>query len=445
MSVLKKKTSIVPFLFLGYAVIILIGSLLLSLPCASASGTRYNYIDCLFTSTSATCVTGLVPFDTGLSWSVFGQIVIMLLIQIGGLGFMTVVCILFIIMKQKISLHEQNMIIEAQGDIQRGKITSLILHIVTFTFIFELIGFLLLLIRFIPLFGGKGAYYALFTSISAFCNAGFDIFTTGSLTSFQTDPYVLTVICVLIVCGGLGFVVWADLFEHKFIFKRCNLHTKAVLLITFILIFLSAVVFFILEFTDIGVKGNFTHLSITDKIVNSLFLAITPRTAGFNSVNMTELSGSSQFITVILMFIGGSPCSTAGGVKTTTFLIVVASLISSANGKETRILRRRINVNSVKQSLAVILSYLLLINVSVVLIGIFDKGMLNEILFEVTSAICTVGLTLDYTVTLGAVSKIILIILMYVGRLGAFTLFELLFRNNKKEYVSYPEGRILVG
>ncbi len=442
----RKKTGIVRFLFLGYAITILFGSLLLSLSYASATGVRYDYIDCLFTATSATCVTGLVPFDTGLSWSLFGQIVILLLIQVGGLGFMTIVCVLFIILKQRITLHEQNIVREAQGGVQRGKVVSLVGQIALLTFIFEIIGTGLLSIRFCQLYSGKGVYYALFTSVSAFCNAGFDIFTTGSLSQFQSDPFVLIVVGALIVCGGLGFVVWTDLFEHKFRIKKCNLHTRIVLLITAVLIIVSAAIFYILEFTNIGVRGSFTNYRLVDKIVNSLFLAISPRTAGFSAVDLKQLSGSGQFLTIILMFIGGNPCSTAGGVKTTTIVVVIASLVASAKGKnETRLLRRRLNVDLVRHSLAVFFSYLLLIIISVLFIGIFDKGILTEILFEATSAICTVGLTLDYTQTLGVASKSILILLMYVGRLGAFALFELLFKKNKKEYISFPEGRILVG
>ncbi len=443
---LKKKIGIVRFLFLGYAITILVGSLLLSLSYASATGVRHSYIDCLFTATSATCVTGLVPFDTGSGWSLFGQIVILLLIQIGGLGFMTIICVLFVILKQRISIHDQNIVIAAEAGISRAKVAPLVVRIAILTFIFEMLGTGLLCIRFCRLYSGKGVYYALFTSISAFCNAGFDVFTTGSLSQFRSDPFVLLVVSFLIVSGGLGFIVWMDIFEHKFRIKKYSLHTKVVLLVTSTLIIASAIIFYILEFTDLGVKGNFTNFRTIDKITNSIFFAISPRTAGFSAVDLKQMSGSGQFLTIILMFIGGNPCSTAGGVKTTTIVVVVASLIASAKGeKEIRILHRRVNAELGRQSLAIFFSYLLLIMTAVLLIGIFDQGNLTEILFETTSAVCTVGLTLDYTATLGVASKIILIFLMYVGRLGAFAFFEFLFKNNKKEYVSFPEGKILVG
>lgn len=446
---MKKKRfgfSIVGFLFLGYAAIILLGSLLLFLPAASADGAGHPYIDCAFTATSATCVTGLVPFDTALGWSTFGQIVILCLIQIGGLGFMTVITLFYLLFGKRIGIRDRDILMESQGSFSAGEIVSLVKKIAAMVFSAEAIGAAILFSRFYGRFGnGTGLYYAIFTSISAFCNAGFDVFGTGSLTAFSSDPAVLLTVSALIIIGGLGFVVLDDLFRHRFRFGKCRLHTRVVLIFNGLLILVGAALFFVLEFTDIGVKGRFADLPLADRLTNALFMAVTPRTAGFNSVDLTEVSGSGQFLTVILMFIGGNSCSTAGGVKVTTVVVVCANLVAAARGaKEVRLSTRRVPEETVRVAGAILLSYLLLVVLSVPVIGIFESAGQSEILFEVVSALATVGLTLNLTPTLGAVSKVFLIFLMYVGRLGAFTFFELLVKR-KKEYISRAEGKIMVG
>lgn len=443
---LLKRIPISAFLFIGYALIILVGSGLLSLPFASATGESHGYIDCLFTSVSATCVTGLVPFDTGLSWSLFGQIVILVLIQIGGLGFMTVISLFYLIFGKRIGVHDQNILMQSQGSFSVGGIIPLIRKIIIMTFSVEAIGALILFLNFYGTFGMKGLYYAVFTSISAFCNAGFDVFGTGSLTAFSSNGVVILTVSALVIIGGLGFVVWSDLFKNKFNLKRCQLHTNVVLIANAILIVGGALLFFILEFTDIGVKGNFSNMTFGDKVINSILMSVSPRTAGFNSVDLTQVSGPGQFLTIMLMFIGGNSCSTAGGIKVTTTVVVLANLVASAkNKKEVKLMNRKVSNEVVKQASAVLISYLLLTISAVLLMGIFESVGLDEILFEVVSAEATVGLSLNLTPTLGIVSKLVLILLMYVGRLGAFTLFEMLFSKNKKEYISRPEGKIMVG
>ena len=440
------KISVVGFLFLGYALIILIGSALLKLPVASATGTAHAYVDCLFTSTSATCVTGLVPFDTAEGWSLFGQIVILVEIQLGGLGFMTVITLFYLMFGKRVGLHDQNILMQSQGSFSVGEIIPLIRRISIATFATEGLGTLILFLRFRAKFGARGLYYAVFTSVSAFCNAGFDVFGTGSLTEFRSDAGVLLTVACLIVVGGVGFIVLSDLFAHRFRLGRCYLHTKVVLIANACLIFGGALLFFILEFTNVGVPGQFSDLPFGEKIANSLFMSVTPRTAGFNSVDMTEVSGTGQFLTVLLMFIGGNPCSTAGGIKVTTAVVVLANLSASARAsKEVRIFNKSVPDPVVRQASAVLLSYLILTVGAVLLIGIFEPAGLNEILFEVVSAIATVGLTLDLTSSLSAVSKLILIFLMYVGRLGAFSLFELFGRQHRKEYLSRQKGQIMVG
>ena len=441
-----KRIPISAFLFIGYALIILVGSGLLALPFASATGESHSYVDCLFTSVSATCVTGLVPFNTGLEWSLFGQIVILVLIQIGGLGFMTVITLFYFLFGKRIGVHDQNILMRSQGSFSVGDVIPLIRKIIIMTFSVEAVGALILFLNFYGTYGAKGLYYAIFTSISAFCNAGFDVFGDNSLTGFASNPVVLLTLTTLILTGGLGFVVWSDLFKNKFNLKKCNLHTNVVLLSSAILVFGGALLFFILEFTDIGVKGNFSSMSLGDKIVNSIFMSVSPRTAGFNSVDLTKVSGPGQFLTIILMFIGGNSCSTAGGIKVTTAVVVLANLFASArNAKEVKLMNRKVSNEVVKQASAVFISYMLLTISAVLLMGIFEPFGLNEILYEVVSAEATVGLSLDITSRLGVISKLIVIALMYFGRLGAFTLFELLFSKSKKEYISRPEGKIMVG
>lgn len=434
------------FLFLGYALIILLGSALLSIPVASATGSSHGYVDCLFTATSATCVTGLVPFDTGLGWSLFGQIVILVLIQLGGLGFMTVITLFYLLFGKRVGLHDQNILMQAQGSLSPGEIVPLIRRISVMTLATEGIGTLILFLRFRARFGMRGLYYALFTSVSAFCNAGFDVFGTGSLTGFRSDAAVLLTVSLLIIVGGVGFVVLSDLFGRRFRLGRCYLHTKVVLIANAILIFGGTVLFFLLEFTNVGVRGSFSDLPLGEKIVNALFLSVSPRTAGFNAVDLTEVSGTGQFLTVLLMFVGGNPCSTAGGIKVTTAVVVLANLSAASRGsKEVRILNKSVPETIVRQASAILLSYLLLTVGAVLAIGVFEPAGLNEILFEVVSAIATVGLTLNLTSSLSAVSKLILVFLMYIGRLGAFSLFELFGRQHKKEYLSRQKGQIMVG
>ncbi|MBO5525935.1 MAG: Trk family potassium uptake protein [Clostridia bacterium] len=441
-----RRLSPVGILFLGYALIILFGSALLSFPFASASGTSHAYIDCLFTSVSATCVTGLVPFDTALSWSLFGQIVILLLIQIGGLGFMTFITLFYFLFDKRVGLHSQNVLMHAQGSSSRGEILPLIRKILIVTFSTELVGTGLLSVAFYPLYGSKGLYYALFTSVSAFCNAGFDVFGTGSLTSFSGNSFVLIVIALLILIGGFGFFAIEDLFRKKFRFRKFTLHTKVVVIANAVLIVGGTLFFYLMEFTNIGIAGTYSSLPVGEKILNAFFMAVSPRTAGFNALDLTKISGTSQFFTVLLMFVGGNSCSTAGGIKVTTMVVVFANLRGEARGKdEVVLLRSRVSDGIVKQAGAILLSYLVLAVCSVLVLGIVEPVGFIELLFEVVSAMATVGLTLNLTPTLGIVSKLVLIFLMYVGRLGAFTLFELIFRQKKKDDLSRLEGKIMVG
>lgn len=445
----KRKITPVRLISLGYLITILIGTLLLFLPIASKSGKFTNIIDALFTSTSATCVTGLVPFDTFSHWNIFGQIVILILIQIGGIGFMTIITLFFMMFKKNIGIFNRTVLMQSAGSYNISEVGVLIKRIIKCTILCEGVGALILTFCFMKNMSfGKALYYGVFHSISAFCNAGFDIFGAagGSLTDYYSSPIVLLTLMILIVIGGLGFIVWSDIVDSKFKVSKLQLHTKIVLLFNSLLIIFPALLFFIFEFTGIGQNGSFQEYSIVDKIFNSLFLSISPRTAGFNSVNLNELTSSGKLLTIILMFIGGNSGSTAGGVKVTTFIVVMANLFSSAKGKKDVVMfKRKISTQIIKQSSSLIISYLVLILASTLLISAIESCSLEEVLFETVSALGTVGLSLGLSATGGVFTKIVLIFLMYSGRLGALTLFSLFIADRNDNIIDEPKGKLLVG
>lgn len=443
----KRKMPVVYFLSIGYSITILIGTILLMLPFASKNSTP-SFIDALLTSTSATCVTGLVPFDTFTNWSLFGQIVILLLIQIGGLGFMTIITLIFMLFKKKIGLYERTVLMQSAGAYSISNIVRLIRRILLGTLLFEGLGAILLTIGFWKDYGIQAIYYGIFHSISAFCNAGFDIIdsATGSLTPYYNNYLINFTIMGLIIIGGSGFIVWSDLLDHKFRLRKCELHTKIVVVFNIILIFIPSILFFIFEFTNIGTIGTYTDYSLSEKLLCSLFLSVSPRTAGFNTVNLNSLTSSSKLLTIILMFIGGNPGSTAGGFKVTTFVIVFASLFSEARGKkDVTLFNRRISKDIIQTSCSLLIAYLTFTLLSTLIIGAIEAYSLEEILFEVVSAVGTVGLSIGITSSACVITKVILIILMYAGRLGAFTLFSLFLQLPNEVVLKKPEGKVLVG
>ena len=444
----RRKLSAIHLLSLGYLVAILLGTILLLLPFASKEGVTISFLDALFTATSATCVTGLVTVDTFHSWSTFGQVVILILIQIGGLGFMTIITLIFMAFKRNIRLYNQTVLMQSAGTITISEVIPLMKKIIIGTLTFEGIGAILLTIFFYPDYGSHAAFMGVFHSISAFCNAGFDIIgsKTGSLTTYYNNYGVLLTLSGLIIIGGLGFIVWSDIWDKKFKFQKFNLHTKIVLVWNAIFILVPTLFFFIFEFTNIGRSGTFYEFSVPQKILNSLFLSISPRTAGFNALNLNELTGSGKLLTILLMFIGGNSGSTAGGIKVTTTVIVFANVIAMAKGKEdATVMKQTIPNKIIKQSSALLLSYLSITLIATIIISAAQPFTLEETLFEVVSAIGTVGLTLGITSQASVLTKIILIILMYFGRLGAFTLFDLLFKDKTSEMLRKPEGKVLVG
>ncbi len=443
----KRKLRLAParLIALGFFIVILTGALLLMLPFASKSG-PVGFLDALFTSTSATCVTGLVVRDTFTGWTSFGQAVILCLIQLGGLGFMTVITLISFVLGKRLGLYDRKVLMQSAGNISLSGIGGLIRHIVPFTFVFELLGAALLAIRFVPDFGwGRGLYFAVFHSISAFCNAGFDLMGLrtpySSLTAYAADPIVNLTICALIVVGGLGFLVWRDIARNRLRWSKYQLHTKLVLVTTAVLLLLGWVLFFLFER-----NGSMASMTVSERVLASLFQSVTPRTAGFNTVDMAALSESGNLLTNVLMLIGGSPGSTAGGIKTTTVAVLLLSAIVSARGR-TRVnaFRYQIDRDTLRQASSILIIYLSMAVIAVLALCALDPVTLKQAMFEVNSAIATVGLSMGITSTLSAASRMILILLMYAGRIGGLT-FVLLFSERRTEPpVDRPNGKILIG
>ena len=451
----KSKMRPVRVLSLGYLITILIGTILLMLPFATKENQgNTSIIDALFTATSATCVTGLIPFDTFTHWSFFGQIVIICLIQIGGLGFMTIITLLFMLVGKKLSLYNRTIMMQSAGSYNISEVTKLIRRIILGTIFFEGIGALVLFYAFWQ--NGEGMevkdaiYYGIFHSISAFCNAGFDIFgsTTpgGSVVDFQSNGLVLITLMSLIMIGGSGFIVWSDLLDSKLRFRKLQLHSKIVIVANAFLVVIPAILFFIFEFTSLGNNGNFTELPFLDKVLNAFFLSVSPRTAGFASLDITKLTPSGKLLTIILMFIGGNPGSTAGGVKVTTFVVVFANLIANARGNNKVVMfKRQIPSSVIKQSGSLFVAYLVMILVATMLICSFETFEFQNVLLEVVSAVGTVGLTIGVSGGGHIITKLILIFLMYTGRLGALALFSVFVNKKSEHLLEEPKGKILVG
>ncbi len=444
---LKKGLKPAQVLVLGFAGTILLGALLLMLPISSIDGRITPFVDAFFTSTSAVCVTGLVVVDTGTYWSTFGKVVIMLLIQIGGLGFMTMATSIAIILGKKISLRNRLIMQEALNQFSISGVIRLTRYIIMMTLGIELAGAILLSFRFIPEFGlGKGIFYSIFHSISAFCNAGFDIMGNGvSLTKYVSDPLVSLVIMALIIVGGLGFSVIVDLFRVKSM-KRLTLHTKLVLSMTGTMILIGFASVLIFEMNNPDTLGN---LKLGGKILAALFHSITPRTAGFNTLDMAHLTLPTVLITILFMFVGGSPGSTAGGIKTTTFGTLVLKVISVIKGvDDVEFAHRRISKDTVNRALAVFfIAVFVVISVTVAL-AITEKDVSFEyVIFESMSAFGTVGLSLGLTPYLSIAGKVVISAAMFFGRLGPLTIVLALSNRDlsKKKLIRYPEGKVIVG
>lgn len=443
-ELLHKKIHLTSFqtIILGFACVIIMGALILMLPISSRSGEVTPFNEALFTSTSAVCVTGLVVHDTATYWSVFGQTVILLLIQIGGLGVITVAATFALLSGRKISLMQRSTMQEAFAAPKVGGIVRLTSFVLKVTLLFELLGAACMMPVFIKDFGAKGIWMSFFHSISAFCNAGFDILGTenakyASLTAYAGNPVINITVMLLIIFGGIGFLTWEDIYSNKHHFKHYRMQTKVILTTTAFLIIIPALFFFFADFAGLPVK---------ERILASLFQSVTPRTAGFNTVDLTAITDAGQAIMIALMLIGGSPGSTAGGMKTTTVAVLFANAAACFRRKEDPCyFGRRIDTDTIRSAATILMMYVALFFGGAIIISIVERLPLGICLFETASAIGTVGLTLGITPQLGIVSQIVLMLLMYFGRVGGLTLIYAALSGTQKNLSRFPQERITVG
>jgi trk system potassium uptake protein TrkH len=443
----------------GFLLLILIGAALLCLPVSTRTGKGISFLNALFTSTSAVCVTGLVIADTGTTFTLFGQLVILALIQMGGLGVMTVMSTVFIIIGKRITLSERLLIQNQLGEDSISGMVRLILRVVRVTLIAEGAGVLVFMIRFVPEYGLKGVYLSVFHSISSFCNAGFDVFGTvtgkfSSLTGFANDPLIVITTMLLVVTGGLGFMVVADIFSRVRIREKLGLtrYSRFVLVLTGGLIALGAGFFFLFELPNPDTLGS-GDLTVTGKILSGFFQSVTPRTAGFNTISQNAMTPAGKLVTMVLMFIGASPSGTGGGIKTTTFAVVLLFALSTVLGrKEAQVLDRRLAEGTIRRAVTIMVLSLLLVGCAFLALAAIEgqRGGLftfENIFFEVLSAFGTVGLSSGITTQLSIASRIVIIVVMLAGRVGFMTLVVALSSRRHKDEVNirYPEARFMVG
>ena len=442
MGILKRKLSSFQIILLGFAGVILFGAFLITLPISSKTHEWTSFIDALFTSTSAVCVTGLIVFDTATHWTIFGQIVILLLIQIGGMGVITIAVSLAVISGKKIGLFSRETMKNAISAPNVSGIVRLTGFVIKGIFLIEIIGALIMMPVFCIDYGAEGIWLSIFHSVSAFCNAGFDIMGTKSgeftsITHYSAQPIINITIMLLIIIGGIGFLVWEDVCKHKWRIKEYRTQSKVVLIVTAALIVLPAIYFFFFEFGD---------LPVGERILASLFQSVTPRTAGFNTVNLTAISDTGLYLMIILMLISGSPGSTAGGMKTTTIAVLFSSAFSVFRKKDNaELMKRRIDDETVKTASAIFIMYITLFLFGGMAISAIENLPITSCLYETASAVGTVGLTLGITPTLGIASKLILIFSMFFGRVGGLTLIYATFGTNKKQVAKLPTDTIAVG
>lgn len=446
---LHKKKHFTPFqlIILGFLLVIILGCLLLMLPCAAKDGTGVSAADALFTSVSATCVTGLVVRNTVTYWSVFGQAVILLLIQVGGMGVVTMAVSVAMVSGRKIGLMQRSTMQEAISAPNVGGIVRMTGFIIKTSFLMELLGAVAMLPVFYRVYGwSRGIWYAVFHSVSAFCNAGFDLLghevPFASLTSYQGDLVINLTVMLLIIIGGAGFFTWEDIRLHGFRLKKYKMQSKIIMLMTVVLILVPALFFYFLEFS----QPEWDNMAGSDKIWNALFQAVTPRTAGFNTIDLTKFSEAGKAVMLILMLIGGAPGSTAGGMKVTT--VAVLFLISFAAFKrreEVHCFGRRIPGDTVKYAAAILMLYLVLFLAGSIFISYTENLPMLDCLFETASAIGTVGLSLGLTPELCQISRVILIILMFFGRVGGLTLVFAAISPKGGGVSKLPQEKITVG
>ena len=446
---MKKKFSLTTtqIIMLSFLAVIFLGSLLLSLPISSADGEAVPYLDALFTATTATCVTGLVTLTTASTWSVFGQAVILVLIQVGGLGVVTIMSALMILLQKRMGIGDRLLLQDAFNLNSLSGIVRFVKRVILGTALVEGIGALLYMTVFVPEFGLRGIWIAVFTSISAFCNAGMDIIADNSLSSYATNPIINLVTCALIVLGGIGYIVWWDVMglrKGAAGRRRLSLHSKIAISTTLLLIFGGGLLILLFEYHN---PRTIAELSLFDKLQVSLFQSVTTRTAGFATVPQQDLTNASSILCLLLMFIGGSPVGTAGGIKTVTIAVLVASALSSVqNRQEVTLFQRNISKQAVSKAVAVTTMSFVILFTSTLLLSAVSPGEPLDILFETVSATATVGLSRDLTPDLNAYGKVIIIGTMYLGRVGPISL-ALALNSGKKQQniIKNPTEEISVG
>jgi len=450
----KKKftLSTTQVILLSFLVTILIGSGLLALPISSADGEAVPYLDALFMATTSTCVTGLVTLPTVSAWSVFGQIVILLLIQIGGLGIITIMSGLMLLLNRKMGIGDRLLIQDAFNLNTMSGLARFVKNVLLGTFIIEGAGAILYMLVFVPAFGAKGIWISIFNAVSAFCNAGIDIIAENSLCNYATNPLINAVTSALIILGGLGYIVWWDVLrvvrsrspKNRKIWRHLTLHSKIAITVSASLIFFGAVLFLIFEYENPLTIGD---MSLFDKIQVSLFQSVTTRTAGFASVPQENLTNASAAVSVILMLIGGSPVGTAGGMKTVTVAVLVCSALATIRNKNRATLfGRRISEESVKKAVAVAVTFLTICSVSTVLLMATGNVSALDAVYETVSATATVGLSRNLTASLNTFGKLLIIVTMYFGRVGPISLAVALgSKNESQNVISEPTEDISVG
>lgn len=445
---LKNSLTYVRIIAMGYLAVIILGTLLLLLPGMTAEGFSTDFLTALFTATSATCVTGLVVVDTATHWTLLGQVIILLMIQIGGLGFMTMGVLLAMLLKKRITLRVRGLLQESMNYMQMGGVLRLLKTTFQGTLLFEGVGAVLLAFRFIPVFGlSKGIFYGIFHSISAFCNGGFDLMGTysgkySSLVEFHGDILINVVIMALIILGGIGFFVWSDIRKNGLHWKKYMLHTKITLFTTAFLLVGGTILFWLFEKENLlgGMNGK-------DQLLAAAFSSVTARTAGFNTIDTGGLTSASKLLTIVLMFIGGSPGSTAGGIKTVTAMVLVTYVWSNLReSKGVNIFHRRLDDDVIRKASNVVVISLMMAVTSVIIICFMQPYLsVEDIMFEVFSAIGTVGMSTGITRDLTTASRILIILLMYCGRIGSMS-FALSFTERKKAApVQLPVEKIMIG
>ena len=443
----KSKLSSVQVIALGFFIMICIGTALLMLPISSHAPGGASFSDALFAATSASCVTGLIPQDTGTYWTTFGQVVLILLIQVGGLGFMSISTLFLVLLGGHLTLRQREVVVDSISYSQLGGLVPFIRLVFRVTLLAEGIGAVLLSIRFIPQMGwGKGIYYGVWHSVSAFCNAGFDLMgpysgAYSSFTAYAGDPLVTLTICGLILVGGTGFWVWDDLVHNKLNWRKYRLQTKVVLTVNLALTLGGGLLFFLLERNNLGAGRP-----LGEQLLSALFDAVTPRTAGFNSTDTGALTSGSLLLTMILMFIGGSPGSTAGGVKTTTVFVILLHAFSGVRReRETTAFGRSIGDDALKKATAVLFTNFLLALLGALTVCAAQELPLAEVLFETFSAIGTAGMTMGITRDLVPVSRAVIVFLMYCGRVGSISFAVALLEKKAVPPVTLPREDITIG